>query len=130
MFSETPEEILVELAGILEETEVEAGETIFHKADIGAAMYIIIEGRVRVHDDERTIITLGEKEFFGELAVLDPEPRSASVTALEHTRLFRLDQESLYELMADHIEIVRGINRVLCQRLRSMSKAGRDPYQD
>ena len=55
------------------------------------------------------------------MAALDPEPRSATVTATEATRLFRLEQESLYDLMADRIEVVRGVIRVLCHRLRAVT---------
>ena len=86
-------------------------------------MYIIIDGKVRVHDGDRVITTLEKRDVFGELAVIDPEPRSASVTATEETHIFRLDQDSLYELMAEHIEIARGIMRVLCRRLRKRGAA-------
>ena len=53
------------------------------------------------------------------MAVLDPEPRLASVTAVEDTRLFRLDQGAFYELMDDRIEVARGIIHVLSQHLRA-----------
>lgn len=84
-------------------------------------MYIIIPGKVRVYDGDKTINVLGEREIFGEQGLLDPEPRSASVTALEETGLFRLDRDAFYELMASDIEVVRGIMHVLCQRLRRMT---------
>ncbi len=118
IFSATPEEDLIEVASIVEEVEYKKGKDIFVKGDIGTSMYIIVEGQVRVHDEGKKIADLGEKTVFGELAALDPEPRMATVTALEDTHLFRLDQGPLYDLMAEHIEVVRGITRVLCQRLR------------
>jgi AAA family ATP:ADP antiporter len=118
IFSETPDEILAEVASLLQEIEVAAGEPVFEKGDMGSAMYIVVEGRVRVHSEERMLRELGPRDIFGEMAALDPEPRSASVTALVPTHLFRLEQEALYELMADRIEVVRGVIRVLCQRLR------------
>ncbi|OQX12547.1 MAG: cyclic nucleotide-binding protein [Desulfobacteraceae bacterium IS3] len=118
IFSATPEEDLIEVASIVEEVEYKKGKDIFIKGDIGTSMYIIVEGQVRVHDEGKKIADLGEKTVFGELAALDPEPRMATVTALEDTHLFRLDQGPLYDLMAEHIEVVRGITRVLCQRLR------------
>ena len=71
-------------------------------------MYIIVDGRVRVHDGDQTIAYLGARDIFGELAVLDAEPRSASVTAEVDTHLFRLDQDAFYELMADRFEVARG----------------------
>jgi CRP-like cAMP-binding protein len=82
-------------------------------------MYVIVSGTVRVHDGDRTIVHLGDRDVFGELAILDPEPRSMSITAAEPTFLFRLDRDSFYELMADHIEIVKGVLHVICQRLRN-----------
>jgi len=121
IFANSSEEVLAEVAALLEGIEVKAGETIFHKGDPGNSMYIIIQGRVRVYDGDKTINVLGERDIFGELALLDPEPRSASVTAVEETSLFRLDRDAFYELMASDIEVVRGIVHVLCQRLRRMT---------
>ena len=118
MFAETSEEILAEVAAILEEVDVRAGQAVISKGDLGDSMYVIISGRMRVHDEEETIRELGEREIFGELALLDPEPRSASVTAVSDGRLFRLDRETFSQLMAGNIEIVRGVLHVLCERLR------------
>jgi CRP-like cAMP-binding protein len=81
-------------------------------------MFIIINGRIRVHDGENTLVLLGERDFFGEMSVLDPEPRSASITAVEDSCLFRLKREALYELMLGYPEIAQGIIQVLCSRLR------------
>ncbi len=119
IFAGTPDEILAEVASLLEEVELKEGETIFEKGDAGDSMYIIVDGQVRVHDGGRTLNYLGEGDVFGEMAVLDPEPRLASVTAVEDTRLFRLDQEPFYELMDERIEVARGIIHVLSQHLRA-----------
>ena len=62
---------------------------------------------------------LGERDVFGEMAVLDAAPRVASVTAIEETRLFRLEQEPLYDLMAERVEVARGIIAVLLGHLRA-----------
>jgi HEAT repeat protein len=113
IFAETPEEILADVAAILAEIAVPAGETILHKDEVGRCMYIIVDGRVRIHDGEQTIAYLGARDIVGELAVLDTEPRSASVTAAVDTHLFRLDQDAFYELMADRFEVARGIIRIL-----------------
>ena len=124
MFAEASEEILADVAAILEERQARAGELIIRKGDVGDGMYVIVRGRVRVFDGERTITELGERDIFGELALLDPEPRVASVEAVEDTRLFRLDREAFGELMAGNIEIVRGVLHVLCERLRRQSEQG------
>lgn len=122
IFSDTPEELLAEVASILGEVEVGANETIIEKGEIGRSMYIIVDGSVRVHDGDRTIAELGPRDIFGELAALDPEPRSASVTSLAEAHLFRLDQHALYELMAEHSEVAYSIIRILCRRLRAQAE--------
>ncbi len=119
LFTETPDETLAEVVGLLEEAEVKAGETIFEKGDIGDCLYIIADGRVRVHDGEMTLNYLGWRDVFGEMAVLDPEPRSASVTAAEDTVLLRLDRAPLYEVMAERPEVASGIIRILSRHLRA-----------
>jgi CRP-like cAMP-binding protein len=119
VFSEVPEEGLLELASGLEEIEAAAGRRIIEKGDLGSSMYIVVDGKVRVHDGDRELRVLGDHEMFGELAALDPQPRSASVTAIEDTVLFRLDERTLYEMMAEDGSLTRGIIRVLCRRLRT-----------
>src|SRR5215831_5315165 len=109
IFAETPEEILADVTAILEEVDLQAGETILHKDEVGRCMYIIVDGRVRIHNGEQTIAYLGARDIFGELAVLDAEPRSASVTAEVDMHLFRLDQDAFYELMADRFEVARAL---------------------
>jgi CRP-like cAMP-binding protein len=119
MFSQIPEDSLAEIAAITEEELKEPEENIFEKGEMGDAMYIIVYGKVKVHDKDKVFATLGERDIFGEMAVLDTEQRSASITALEETRLFRINQEPLYELLAEHPEVTKGIIRVLCSRLRT-----------
>jgi CRP/FNR family transcriptional regulator, cyclic AMP receptor protein len=58
---------------------------------------------------------------FGELATLDPAPRSATVTALADTELLELSAAPFLELLIDHPGVTRGIFRVLCARLRAAS---------
>src|SRR5262249_8327936 len=122
IFARTSDDVLAEIALALKEQTAHVGETIVYKGEIGTSMYIIMVGQVHVHDGEQTLATLHERDIFGELAVLDAEPRSASVTATSDTQLFCLDQEALYELMANRVEIVQGILRVLCQRVRTQTQ--------
>ena len=119
MFSQTPDNVLADVADLLEEVDVSENETIFKQGDSGDSLYVILDGKVRVHDGERLLNYLGERDVFGEMALLDPEPRSATVTAVEATRLFRLDQSPFYELMEERPEIAAGIIRVLTGRLRN-----------
>jgi hypothetical protein len=122
IFSKVPDEVLANLASVMEEVEVQAGDEIYSKDGEGQTMYIIVDGKVRVHDGDQTFVTLGERDFFGELTTLDPEPPLATVTADAETRLLGLNGDVLYELMSDHSAVLRGIIHVLCERLRGRQK--------
>ena len=122
IFSRTSDEILAEIGSNLKEQFFQAGETIVQKGDSGDRLYIIIAGQVIVHDGDRVITTFNERDIFGELSVLDSEPRSASVTAVTDTDLFYLDQDALFELMTARVEILQGIMNVLCQRIRQQNQ--------
>jgi ATP:ADP antiporter, AAA family len=118
IFESTPDHILVEVADLLEEETVPAGHTLINKGDIGDCMYIIVAGKMKAHDGDKLLNYLEERDFFGEMALLDLEPRVASITAVEDTTLLRLDQEPFFELMESRIEVARGIISVLTRYLR------------
>ena len=122
IFSDISERGLIEAATVLEEIRAEPDQTIFEKGDTGNSLYIVVEGKVNVHDGEKSIATLGAGEVFGELAALDPEPRMASVTVMEPALLLRMGHAELDELMSEHPEVAIGVIRVLCRRLRRQTK--------
>jgi CRP/FNR family cyclic AMP-dependent transcriptional regulator len=122
IFEETPETVLAEVAEILEEEEFEPGKIIFQAGDIGQCMYIIFKGAVRIHKGEHTLALLKENDFFGELSLLDTDTRSASATADSETLLLKIDQEPFYELMENRIEVVKGIIKTLCRRLKAQNE--------
>jgi HEAT repeat protein len=119
MFQLTPDHILAELAGILKEIDLEPNAEVIKQGDLGDCMFVIVHGAVNVHKGSEVLATLGPRDIVGEMSVLDPEPRSASVTTTAPTRLLRIDRADFYDLMADRIEIAQGVMSVLCQRLRS-----------
>ncbi len=122
LFKLVKEESLFALACILEHEIIEPGELIIQKGDLGNTMYMIVDGKVKVHDESRVIKELETKEIFGELAALFPEKRIASVSAMQRTILLKIESTPLYELMDGDIELTKGIVQILCQRIRSLSK--------
>lgn len=118
IFAETSDEILAGIAAIATVRDVAAGERIIELGESGDSMFIIASGRVKVHNGEQEINQLETGGVFGEMALLDPEVRSASVTAIEGTQLLSLDQQSFFDLIDERPEIARGLLRLLTRRLR------------
>ena len=118
LFSETPENVLTSIVPIMNEVTYHEGQEIFQKGEIGNCMYVIYSGEVGIMDHEVLLATFGKGDIFGELALLDAEPRSATVVAKSDILLFRIDQDDFYDLMEERDELLRSVLRILCQRIR------------
>lgn len=118
LFSQIPGEVLVGVAEICEEVAFQPTEVLMTEGEIGESLYLIVEGKVNVLRGTRLIAELGERECVGEMAVLDSEPRSATVRAATPVIALKLDRGDLYDLMSEKLEIAQGIIKVLTRRLR------------
>jgi len=118
IFDSIKEEQLVDVAARAEPIELGAGTTLFERGQAGNAMYVVVEGRIKAHIGEKTLAELGPNDVVGEMAALDPEPRSASVTAIEPALLLRISNQNLQLLIDHNPDVARGIIKVLCTRLR------------
>lgn len=118
LFSGTPDAVLADLVALLKEVQVPAGRRIFNKGEDASSMFVIAVGEVRIHDGEQEFQYLGEGEVFGEMALLDPAPRSADATANSDSVLLELHQEPFFELLEDHTSVSIGIMQLLTRRLR------------
>lgn len=121
IFSHSSNDILTGIARMLKTIQVKNGQGIIKKGELGNCMYIIYEGNVKIHDDIYMIADLGPGKFFGEISLLDTEPRSASVTATTDSILFRLDQDDFYSILQKYPEVGREIMSVLISRLRTQN---------
>lgn len=122
IFKDTPENILADLAPLMQEEDYEKNTLLFEEGEIGDCMFIIHSGEVKIHKGQSTLATLREKEVFGELSLLDAETRSASATCKTDCVLFRIDQEPFYELIDSRPEVARGFIKMLCKRLRTQNE--------
>lgn len=118
LFAQTPENVLASITPIMKEERHNAGETIFRKGDLGNGMYVIDAGEVVILDGETELARFRRGDFFGELALLDTEARSATAEALTDVRLLRIDQDDFYDLMEERSEVLRSIVRSLSGRIR------------
>ncbi len=85
-------------------------------------MYIIYTGQIGIYDGKKQLALFDKGEIFGELALLDTEPRSATTVAETDTLVFRIDQEDFFELMEERDEILKNVLRILCQRIRAQNE--------
>ena len=125
LFKDTPENILADLAPLMQEIHYEPGIEIFKEGDTGDCMYIIEQGNIRIHKGNTTLAILKDKEVFGELSLLDADTRSASASTHTDCTLYKIDQEPFYELLDERPEVARGFIKILCQRLRTMNEKSR-----
>ncbi len=114
---------LAPVARLLEEVRLPAGVTFIERGAPEDWLFVIADGAVRVHVGARTLRLLGAGDVVGELAVLAPAPRSASVTTTEPTLLLRLRRQPFDELLEDRPEIARAVISALARMLQSGTPA-------
>jgi len=122
LFSDLPGEELAQVALITEEEQRLAGEEIIREGEVGESIFIVVDGRVQVRKADRAVAELGEREVFGEMALLDPAPRSATVKALTDVTLLTIRREDFSDIMAERHEIARRVIQVLTRRLRAATR--------
>ena len=123
VFAEVTTEQLSHIASITEEIEMDADMTIMLQDEPANALYLVVEGAVRLHRDGRDILVAREKEVFGAWSLFDNEQANvASATTLEPTRLLKIDREAFYEIVADYVEITQGIFKSLARRVRQLGE--------
>ncbi|NKI32757.1 sigma 54-interacting transcriptional regulator [Croceivirga thetidis] len=98
----------------------EKGDCIIKKDTVGDAMFIIKAGLVKVHDANHQYSNLGPNDCFGEYALIDNEPRSASVTALEECELYKLESKRFVKLIGNDFGFIKGVLSVLIKRHREL----------
>jgi AAA family ATP:ADP antiporter len=118
-FTGIDDDLLTQVALLLEEVNLACGEQLFEQGDSGQSLYIITAGQVRIHIRERTLAYASEGEVIGEMALLEAAPRLATVTGSEGTQLLRLDQQPFFELLRGQPELTLAIIRMLSGRVRT-----------
>lgn len=118
LFRQIPGDELARIARITREVAFAAGEALIYEGDIGDAAYLIIEGEVRVTVGGKEVASLERGQCVGEMAILDSEPRSATVTSLAPVRALKIEREDFHDILNERNEIAKGVIKVLTWRLR------------
>jgi len=105
----------------------EAGQIIFERGDASDFMYGIMNGNVEIRVGEVVIETISGGSVFGEMALIDDEPRSASAVAKTECRVVQLDAPAFHEMIALHPDFALDVMKIMAQRMRRQidSKAER-----
>ena len=120
IFRNTATEDLAYIGAITEEITIKKDTEIFKEGQISDSMYLVIDGKVRLHKNDHDVLIAGPKQVFGTWALFDDEPRIVTATTLENCRLLRIDREDFYDLLADHTKITQGMLKMLSKRLRNL----------
>jgi len=127
LFARLDEDRLAPLAASLRSRRYRGGETIFHQDDPGDALHVVAAGAVKIvlpsaEDEEPAIIaTLRPGDFFGELALFDDAPRSATAVALGATETLVLRREVFLDLIDEDQSLRRALLSSLADEIRSIT---------
>lgn len=124
IFSELSDETLEKIEKIGTRKNYKKNDVILMEDEVGSALFVIASGKVKVSrtsaDGREVILTiLSDSNFFGEMAILDGQTRSATVTAIEDSELFLIQRTEFLGLLREYPEISISLLQELTQRLRS-----------
>jgi len=126
MFRDIPANYLLEQVGIAKWVELKKGEILFRQGDKGDALYIIAEGETDIVIGGKTVARTGKGECIGEMALLDDEPRSATVKMAADGRLMKISEDAFMQMLVAQPSIAKALLKTLDQRIRR-TQAGRKP---
>lgn len=122
VFKEVRVEDLAHIAAIAEESILEPGTNLYEVNDSADSLYLVLDGKVRLHRNGQEINVSGPHEAFGTWSLFDNQPRVATATALEETLVLKISREDFYDLLSDHVRIAEAMLRSLARSLRSLAE--------
>jgi CRP-like cAMP-binding protein len=123
LFRGLEKEELKAIANSSKEMVFRAGETIVKEGDAGLGFYLITEGKALVKHNGKTLAKLGRGSFFGEMSLLDDQPRSADVLAEEPTTCRVLLRWNFWSAVSKNQKIPRAMLQEMARRLRATNNA-------
>jgi CRP/FNR family transcriptional regulator, cyclic AMP receptor protein len=103
-------------------TNVAAGEVILKKGDPAKEMFLVRKGKVAIKVGDKTVEEIASGGIFGEMALIDREPRSASAVAVEDSEIIPIDERLFIILVQDAPYFALDVMRVLAERIRKMNQ--------
>ena len=122
IFKHISSEDLSHVAAITVEQNVDEGKLIYKEGDVSDSMYMVIDGKVRLHVGESLVMIAELKDVFGAWSLFDDEVRLISATAFENCLLLKIDKANMIDLLADNVGITEGILKAMAKRLQSIAR--------
>ncbi len=120
LFADLSTAELKKLARLMDEVDVKQGTVIIREGNTGGEFFIIVEGEIAIRRGSRRLGTLGPGDFFGEIALIDKGPRSATAIAETACRLMVLASREFHSMLNAEPKVERKILRTLAARVREM----------
>src|SRR6478735_10845090 len=114
---------LTRIAAITDERDVDAGKVLITEGDRGREFFVIISGEVEVRRKGRKVATLGPGTYFGEIALLSQQPRTATVTAVTPLRMLVIADRDFVDLLDAVPELWLKVARSLAERVAADEQA-------
>jgi len=111
---------LLGLAEVAREVEILAGDNLYQEEDLADALYMVVEGRVRLSTKGRTTSEVGPGEAFGTWSLVDESERGHRADCIEDGLTLALHRDEFYDLAAGDLRLLQGVVRLLAKRLRSL----------
>jgi hypothetical protein len=123
MFAPLPPMDLERLARQLDRIDTPAGTEVIRQGDVGDRFYVIDDGRFEIAIDGKAVAVQGEGEYFGEIALLQDVPRTATVRAIEDGAVWALDQEEFLATLTDLPQAAKAAHAISAERLRTAQRS-------
>ena len=121
LFSELSKKELTQLARMADDLEVDAGHVLCKEGEIGRQFFVIMDGNVEVTRKGKAVRRQGGDDFFGEIALLEDVPRTATVRTKTPVRLFVLTRRDFRALVQASPSVERKVMKSLARRLLELS---------
>lgn len=121
LFHDIPGEVLADIAALLEEETFEKGQYIVNEGDLGKELFMIVKGEVEVVAGGNVVAVMKEGAGFGEMALIDSQPRSADIIARNDVLVLKMESDDFLEILKQRDEVALGVIRVLTGRIRELN---------
>jgi len=118
LLKDVPASDLEAIAEVAEEVHFTDDQTVFEEGDSGDAVYFVVSGAVKAHRSGVEVVRLEKNKCFGEIAVMDDAPRSASISSIGDTALFKIGRDDFHRAVTGSVGLLQNVLKIVLRKLR------------